>query len=74
MLAELRRVKKHAHVPVLIGSGMTLENIKTYYPLADGFIVGSAFRKGGQFLGALDPKRLAAFMKVFRALHEKQIG
>src|SRR5437879_3383460 len=33
-VAELRRVKKAAQVPVVIGSGMTPENIKTYYPLA----------------------------------------
>ncbi|HJT80015.1 MAG TPA: BtpA/SgcQ family protein, partial [Chthoniobacterales bacterium] len=65
---ELRGVKKAARVPVIIGSGMTPENIKTYYPLADGFIVGSTFRQDGQFLGALDPKRLDAFMKVFRRL------
>jgi uncharacterized protein len=67
-LAELRRVKRHAHVPVLIGSGMTPENIKSYYPLADGFIVGSTFREGGRFLGALDPKRVEAFIRVFRQL------
>ena len=69
-VAELRRVKKHAHVPVLIGSGMTPENIKTYFPLADGFIVGSTFRQGGRFLGALEPKRLLGFMRVFRGLRE----
>src|SRR6266481_7252735 len=28
-LAVLRRVKKHAHVPVLIGSGMTPQNIRS---------------------------------------------
>ncbi len=67
-VAELRRVKRHARVPVLIGSGMTPANIKTYFPLADGFIVGSTFREGGRFLGALEPRRLAAFMKVFGAL------
>src|SRR5262245_17635256 len=67
-LAELRRVKKHSHVPVLIGSGLTPQNIKSYFPLADGFIVGSTFRKDGQFLGALDPDRLAAFTEPFRAL------
>jgi len=69
--AELQRVKKHAHVPVLIGSGMTPENIETYFSLADGFIVGSTFREGGRFLGPLEPGRLAAFMKVFRALRGK---
>jgi len=67
-VAELRRVRKHAHVPVLIGSGMTPENIKTYYPLAEGFIVGSTFREGGRFLGALEPARLDAFMRAFRRL------
>jgi membrane complex biogenesis BtpA family protein len=67
-LAELRRVKKHAHVPVLIGSGMTPQNIRSHFNLADGFIVGSTFREDGKFLGQLDRKRLEAFMKVFRAL------
>jgi membrane complex biogenesis BtpA family protein len=66
-LAELRRVKKHARVPVLIGSGMTPQNIRSYFKLADGFIVGSTFREQGRFLGALDRKRLHAFMKVFHA-------
>src|SRR5437879_5821838 len=39
-LPELRRVKKRARVPVLIGSGLTPDNLKFYFPLADGFIVG----------------------------------
>ena len=69
--AELRRVKKHAHVPVLIGSGLTAQNLKAYFPVADGFIVGSTFRKDGQFLGELERKRLDAFMKVFRSLRKK---
>jgi uncharacterized protein len=67
-VTELRRVKKHAHVPVLIGSGMTPQNIRSYFKLADGFIVGSTFREQGRFLGQLDRKRLDSFMKVFRAL------
>jgi membrane complex biogenesis BtpA family protein len=67
-LTELRQVKKHAYVPVLIGSGMTPQNIRAYFKLADGFIVGSTFREDGKFLGQLDRKRLEQFMKVFRAL------
>ncbi len=65
---ELRRVERAARVPVLIGSGMTASNIKRYYALADGFIVGSTFRERGDFLGALEPRRLEAFMKAWRAL------
>lgn len=66
-IAELRHARSAAQGPVIIGSGMTPENIKKYYPLADGFIVGSTFRQDGRFLGALDPKRLDAFTKAFRA-------
>ena len=65
-ISELGRVKKTARVPVLIGSGMTPENIATYYPLANGFIVGSTFRRDGKFLGELEPERLEKFMKAFR--------
>src|SRR6266481_2742704 len=71
-LAVLRRVKRHAGVPVLIGSGLTPQNLKAYFPLADGFIVGSTFREGGQFLGALDPQRLAAFMKVYQSVRSAE--
>jgi predicted TIM-barrel enzyme len=44
---------------------MTPENIQDYLPLADGFIVGSCFRKDGRFLEKLEPERLQAFMEVF---------
>jgi predicted TIM-barrel enzyme len=44
---------------------MTAENIGEYLPLADGFIVGSYFRKGGKFLEELEPERLQRFMEVF---------
>ena len=65
---ELRRVQRNARVPVLIGSGITAKNLKAYFPLADGFIVGSTYREDGRFLGMLERKRLDGFMKVFRSL------
>ena len=62
---DLKKAKSVTKLPVLIGSGMTAENIKDYLPLADGFIVGSYFRKDGQFLETLEPERLRKFMQVF---------
>jgi membrane complex biogenesis BtpA family protein len=64
--AVLGRVKRAAHVPVWIGSGMTAQNLKSYVGLADGFIVGSTFRKNGDFLGELDPARLEKFVAAYR--------
>jgi len=62
---DLVKAKSVTKLRVLIGSGMTAENITDYLPLADGFIVGSDFRKDGKFLEKLEPERLSKFMKVF---------
>lgn len=62
---DLIKAKRATKLPVLIGSGMTAENIREYLPLADGFIVGSYFRRDGKFLEKLEPERLDRFMKAF---------
>ena len=62
---DLVKAKGATKLPVLIGSGMTAENISEYLPLADGFIVGSYFRKDGKFLEVLEPEKLHTFMKAF---------
>jgi membrane complex biogenesis BtpA family protein len=67
---DLFKAKRATKLPVLIGSGMTPENIHEYLPLADGFIVGSCFRKDGKFLETLEPERLATFMNTFRSARE----
>lgn len=67
---DLVKAKSATKLPVLIGSGMTAENITDYLPLADGFIVGSYFRKDGKFLEQLEPERLDKFMKAFVSARE----
>jgi len=63
---ELATVDAAARVPVIVGSGMTPENIAAYMPHADGFIVGSCLRVGGRFMERLDPERLGRFARAFR--------
>ncbi len=63
---ELAAVDAAARVPVLVGSGMTPDNIAAYMPHAAGFIVGSCLRVGGRFMGRLDPERLERFARAFR--------
>ena len=62
---DLIKAKDATRLPVLIGSGMNVDNIADYLPLADGFIVGSYFRKDGKFLEKLEPERLNRFMELF---------
>jgi membrane complex biogenesis BtpA family protein len=71
--SDLVKAKSVTKLPVLIGSGMNPQNIKDYLPLADGFIVGSYFRKDGKFLEKLVPKRLNNFIKVFTKERQKQL-
>ena len=68
---DLVKAKRATKLPVLIGSGMTAENIHEYVPLADGFIVGSCFRKDGKFLERLEPERLTAFIDAFQSAKER---
>lgn len=62
---DLIKAKSVTNLPVIIGSGMTAENIHDYVTLADGFIVGSNFRRHGKFLETLEPQRVGAFMDAF---------
>lgn len=50
--------------PVWIGSGTTLENILDVEPHADGFIIGSAFKKSLD--APIDTKRVRALVETFQ--------
>ena len=67
---DLIKAKNATRLPVLIGSGMNVNNIADYLPLADGFIVGSYFRKDGKFLEQLEPGRLTRFMELFVSIRK----
>lgn len=55
---ELRAVYAATKLPVLVGSGITAENVKNFLPIADAFIVGSHFKKDGYWENPLDPSRI----------------
>ena len=61
---ELRAVTASAKIPVLVGSGITADNLKTYLPLADAFIVGSHFKRDGYWENPLDPARIRRLLDV----------
>ncbi len=66
-LADVQNVRATCpKAKVLIGSGVTAENVADYLPLADGFIVGSSLKSGGEIAKPVDPKRVAALVKALR--------
>jgi len=62
---QVRRAKAASgDVPVLVGSGVDPENVADLVSLADGLIIGSAFRGDGCATNPVDPARVAALMHV----------
>ena len=51
---------------VLLGSGVTVANVRDFLPAADGFIVGSSLKLAGKLSNNVDPKRVAALVRAIR--------
>lgn len=61
---RVRKVKEAITKPVLIGSGISLTNVKQFYQKSDGLIIGeSDFKVGGVWGGPSDEK---AYQKAVR--------
>ena len=63
---DLISVRKKCKLPILIGSGCTFDNIESYIGYADGFIVGSYFKKDGYWKNDLDIERIKNFVMKFK--------
>jgi membrane complex biogenesis BtpA family protein len=61
---DLRAVREATALPLLIGSGVTVENFEHFVDLADGFIVGSAFKEGGLWNAPVCERRVDAIVEV----------
>jgi len=64
-LEDVRRVRGAcADSKILLGSGVTVANLKTFLPIADGFIVGTSLKKSGRIGNPVDPHRVAALVRA----------
>jgi len=67
-LADVREAKAHCRLPVILGSGVTADNIASFYGAADGFIIGSNFKTDGHWAKAVDARRVEQLMKIVNKL------
>jgi membrane complex biogenesis BtpA family protein len=66
--ADITDVRQHCRLPLYLGSGVSADNLARYVPLADGFIVGSFFKRDGRWSEPVDPRRVERFMRAHSAL------
>lgn len=64
---EIKSVKKNCAIPVMVGSGVTLENVKQYYRIADALIIGSYFKKDGDWRKDVEYDRVAKLVDLASA-------
>lgn len=64
--ADVRAARTATHLPVLVGSGATPDNVETFLRTADAVIVGSWIKKEGHWENPVDPERAREFMAAAR--------
>ncbi len=59
---EIKSIKKACKIPVIVGSGITIDNVSEYLSNSDALIVGSYFKKDGFWANELEQDKIARFM------------
>lgn len=63
LVNDVKIAQKSTKLPILIGSGITAQNLKTYWPFADAFIVGSSLKVDGNWRNGVDQQKVKHLMK-----------
>ncbi|MFA5623542.1 MAG: BtpA/SgcQ family protein [Bradymonadales bacterium] len=61
---------KSAKLPVVVGSGIDIQNVTEFAAIADGLIVGSSIKIDGDWKNPVDKARVAALAKAIDALEQ----
>jgi len=67
-LADVEEAKARCRLPVILGSGVEDQNIAAFFPKADGFVIGSYFKREGKWQNEVDARRVERLMKTVEAL------
>lgn len=70
LLSDVQEVKEHCHLPVVLGSGIDADNIVEFYSAADGFIIGSFFKKDGHWAKTVDAQRVNSLIEAVEKLRD----
>lgn len=72
LVEDVKITRQSSDLPVIIGSGITEENIQNYWNLADAFIVGSWFKHDGFWENPVSEERVLRFMQKVQMLRNKE--
>ena len=67
-IKDLQLLQSKGLSPIIIGSGLTSENVDQLIPLSHGAIVGSSFKKDGLLSNPIDSKKVKQFMSKVKEI------
>jgi predicted TIM-barrel enzyme len=69
-IGEIKEIGAATHLPILVGSGVTKENVGAILERTSGVIVASSLKQGGVWWNAVEESRVRAFVEAAQsALH-----
>lgn len=69
-LSDLKLLREKQIQPILIGSGVTLDNIQEILPLIDGIIIGTSLKHKNKISQPVDSKKVEALMQKVHAFRD----
>jgi membrane complex biogenesis BtpA family protein len=70
LIDDVKIAGNSTNLPVLIGSGITADNLETYWPYADAFIIGSSLKIEGNWKNPVDRDRVSALMTKVKEIKD----
>jgi membrane complex biogenesis BtpA family protein len=67
-LEEIREITAATTLPIVVGSGVNVGNVREILQLADGVIIASSLKRDGVWWNEVDPNRVAAFTSLVKGL------
>lgn len=61
---EIEEVRAATHLPLLVGSGVTIANVRTILNVTDGVIIASSLKEDGVWWKPVDPSRVIKFVEA----------
>ena len=66
----VKQVSASIDTPVILGSGINIENIGEYFTYADAFIIGTHFKKDGDWTKKVDKEKVKMFMEKYNEMRD----
>jgi hypothetical protein len=71
--SDVSEAKSRCRLPVVVGSGVTPENVSEFYAGADALVVGSFFKRDGRWSNPPERARVERMVEAVRRLRESEV-